>query len=365
MTLFKQGDELLTNDDLLDFDKLTPIDSFYKNIDPGFGGVKIKYFDVIYAVDLKKIRILSDNYSDDLEAIDSKEPPNFTQFMSKADTNIETLFNTAFRILNNFVEHDNILIIPRIYFISYSEKYLDSKDPVGILMNPVPSIKIIRTDPVSNHDLDNIYKISAYKVKNSEYINYLKTLEVSIDPNNMKIYSIKMGEVTRDIKLNCDENRLVIMIDKCKFLFNGYNDTNDELVDMFDRVKSNIKGNLLLSYFKTLLASKQVYIFSRYEIYSNPDSYNRETISLYSAANVSDIKDLYLLGHGSEYKYYKNDGYVEVDDIRDMVSNSNIIENRLPIVINKNGTSTNIQLLSIFIILVAVALIIYTILLYV
>ena len=32
MTLFKQGDELLTNDDLLDFNKLTPIDSFYKNI---------------------------------------------------------------------------------------------------------------------------------------------------------------------------------------------------------------------------------------------------------------------------------------------------------------------------------------------
>lgn len=357
MTLFKQGDELLTNDDLLDFNKLTPIDSFYKNIDPGFGGVKVKYFDVIYAVDLKRIQALSDNYSGDLEVIDSKEPPNFTQFMSKADIDIETFFNTAFRILNNFVEHDNVLILPRIYFMSYSDKYLDSKDPVGILMNPVPSIKIIRTDPISNHDLDNIYKVSAYKVKNSEYINYLKTLEVSTDPNNMKIYTLKMGEVRRDIKLNCDENRLVIMIDKCKFSFNGYNDTNDELVDMFDRVKSNIKGNLLLSYFKTLLASKQVYIFSRYEIYSNPDSYNREVISLYSAANVSDIKDLYLLGHGSEYKYYKNDEYVEVDDIRDMVSNSNIIESRLPIVINKNGRN-KIWLLSIIIILIAVALII-------
>ncbi len=357
MTLFKQGDELLTNDDLLDFNKLTPIDSFYKNIDPGFGGVKVKYFDVIYAVDLKRIQALSDNYSGDLEVIDSKEPPNFTQFMSKADIDIETFFNTAFRILNNFVEHDNVLILPRIYFMSYSDKYLDSKDPVGILMNPVPSIKIIRTDPISNHDLDNIYKVSAYKVKNSEYINYLKTLEVSTDPNNMKIYTLKMGEVRRDIKLNCDENRLVIMIDKCKFLFNGYNDTNYEMVDMFDRVKSNTKGNLLLSYFKTLLTSKQVYIFSRYEIYSNPDSYNREIVSLYSAANVSNIKDLYLLGHGSEYKYYKNDEYVEVDDIRDMVSNSNIIENRLPIVINKNGRN-KIWLLSIIIILIAVALII-------
>lgn len=357
MTLFKQGDELLTNDDLLDFNKLTTIDSFYKNIDPGFGGVKVKYFDVIYAVDLKRIQALSDNYSGDLEVIDSKEPPNFTQFMIKADIDIEIFFNTAFRILNNFVEHDNVLILPRIYFMSYSDKYLDSKDPVGILMNPVPSIKIIRTDPVSNHDLDNIYKISAYKVKNSEYINYLKTLEVSTDPNNMKIYTLKMGEVRRDIKLNCDENRLVIMIDKCKFLFNEYNDTNYEIVDMFDRVKSNTKGNLFLSYFKTLLTAKQVYIFSRCELYSNPDSYNRETVSLYSAAKVSNIKDLYLLGHGSEYKYYKNDGYVEVDDIRDMVSNSNIIENRLPIVINKNGRN-KIWLLSIIIILIAVALII-------
>ena len=174
-----------------------------------------------------------------------------------------------------------------------------------------------------------------------------------------------MGEVTRDIKLDCDENKLIIMIDKCKCLFNGYKDNNDEMVDMFDRVKSNIKGNLLLSYFKTLLASKQVYIFSRYEIFSHQDSYSREVVSLYSAANVSDIKDLYLLGHGSEYKYYKNDKYVEVDDIRDMVSSSNIIENRLPIVINKNKNGTNIQLLSILILLVAISLIIYTVLLYV
>lgn len=35
MTLFKQGDELLTNDDLLDFSKSIPINSFYKDIDPG------------------------------------------------------------------------------------------------------------------------------------------------------------------------------------------------------------------------------------------------------------------------------------------------------------------------------------------
>lgn len=363
MTLFKQGDELLTNDDLLDFTTQTPIKYFYKDIDPGFGGIKVKYFDVIYAVDLKTIQALSENYSNDLEDMYSNEHPNFIQDMNRRDLDIEEFFNTAFRVLNNFSEHDGALIIPRIYFISYSDKYLDSKDPVGILMNPVPSIKIIRTDPVSNHDLDNIYKISTYKVKNSEYINYLKTLEVSTDSNNMKIYTIKMGEVTRDIKIDSDENRLVLMIDKCKCLFNGYKDTNDEMVDMFDRVKSSIKGNLLLSYFKTLLASKQVYIFSRYEIFSHQDSYNREIVSLYSAANVSDIKDLYLLGHGSEYKYYKNDEYVEVDDIRDMVSNSNTIEDRLPIVINKNGT--NIQLLSILIILVAIALIVYTVLLYV
>lgn len=363
MTLFRQGDELLTNDDLLDFTTQTPIKYFYKDIDPGFGGIKVKYFDVIYAVDLKTIQALSENYSNDLEDMDSNEYPNFVQDINRRNLDIEEFFNTAFRILNNFSEHDGVLIIPRIYFISYSEKYLDSKDPIGILMNPDPSIKIIRTDPVSNHDLDNIYKISTYKVKNSEYINYLKTLEVSTDPNNMKIYTIKIGEVTRDIKLNCDEDRLVIMIDKCKCLFNGYNDKNDEMVDMFDRVKSNIKGNLLLSYFKTLLASKQVYIFSRYEIFSHQDSYSREIVSLYSAANVSDIKDLYLLGHGNEYKYYKNAEYVEVNDIRDMVNNSNTIEDRLPIVINKNGT--NIQLLSILILLVAIALIVYTALLYV
>lgn len=364
MTLFKQGDELLTNDDLLDFTTQTPIKYFYKDIDPGFGGIKVKYFDVIYAVDLKSIQALSENYSNDLEDMDSNEHPNFVQDMNRRDLDIEEFFNTAFRILNNFSEHDGVLIIPRIYFISYSEKYLDSKDPVGILMNPVPSIKIIRTDPVSNHDLDNIYKISTYKVKNSEYINYLKTLEVSTDPNNMKIYTLKMGEVTRDIKIDSDENKLVIMIDKCKYLFNGYKDTNDEMVDMFDRVKSNIKGNLLLSYFKTLLTSKQVYIFSRYVIFSHQDSYNREIVSLYSAANVSDIKDLYLLGHGNEYKYYKNDEYVEADDIRDMVANSNLVERRLPIVISRKE-GTNIQLLSIMILLVAIALIVYTVLLYV
>lgn len=360
MTLFKQGDELLTNDDLLGFTTQTLIKYFYKDIDPGFGGIKVKYFDVIYAVDLKSIQALSENYSNDLEDMDSNEHLNFVQDMNRRDLDIEEFFNTAFRILNNFSEHDGVLIIPRIYFISYSEKYLDSKDPIGILMNPDPSIKIIRTDPVSNHDLDNIYKISTYKVKNSDYINYLKTLEVSTDPNNMKIYSLKMGEVRRDINLNCDENRLVIMIDKCQRPFNGHTDNNDEMVDIFDKVKSNIKGNLLLSYFKTLLASKQVYIFSRYEIYSNPDSYNREVVSLYSAANVSDIKDLYLLGHGSEYKYYKNDEYVEVDDIRDMVGNSNIV--RRPVIIRKDAP--NIELASIIILLLAICLVVYTIIFY-
>lgn len=360
MTLFKQGDELLTNDDLLDFTTQTPIKYFYKDIDPGFGGIKVKYFDVIYAVDLKTIQALSENYSNDLEDMDNNEHPNFVQDMNRRDLDIEEFFNTAFRILNNFSEHDGVLIIPRIYFISYSEKYLDSKDPIGVLMNPDPSIKIIRTDPVSNHDLDNIYKISTYKVKNSDYINYLKTLEVSTDPNNMKIYSLKMGEVRRDINLNCDENRLAIMIDKCQRLFNGYNDNNDEMVDIFDKVKSNIKGNLLLSYFKTLLASKQVYIFSRYEIFSHQDSYSREIVSLYSAANVSDIKDLYLLGHGNEYKYYKNAEYVEVDDIRDMVGNSNIV--RRPVIISKNGT--NIELASTIILLLAICLVIYTIIFY-
>lgn len=360
MTLFKQGDELLTNDDLLDFTTQTPIKYFYKDIDPGFGGIKVKYFDVIYAVDLKSIQALSENYSNDLEDMDSNEHPNFVQDMNRRDLDIEEFFNTAFRILNNFSEHDGVLIIPRIYFISYSEKYLDSKDPIGILMNPDPSIKIIRTDPVSNHDLDNIYKISTYKVKNSDYINYLKTLEVSTDPNNMKIYSLKMGEVRRDINLNCDENRLAIMIDKYQRLFNGYTDNNDEMVDIFDKVKSNIKGNLLLSYFKTLLASKQVYIFSRYEIFSHQDSYSREIVSLYSAANVSDIKDLYLLGHGNEYKYYKNAEYVEVDDIRDMVVNSNIV--RRPIIIRKDAS--NIKLASIIILLLAICLVIYTIIFY-
>ena len=360
MTLFKQGDELLTNDDLLDFTTQTPIKYFYKDIDPGFGGIKVKYFDVIYAVDLKTIQALSENYSNDLEDMDSNEHLNFVQYMNRRDLDIEEFFNTAFRILNNFSEHDGVLIIPRIYFISYSEKYLDSKDPIGILMNPDPSIKIIRTDPVSNHDLDNIYKISTYKVKNSDYINYLKTLEVSTDPNNMKIYSLKMGEVRRDIKLNFDENRLVIMIDKCQRLFNGYTDNNDEMVDIFDKVKSNIKGNLLLSYFKTLLASKQVYIFSRYEIFSHQDSYSREIVSLYSAANVSDIKDLYLLGHGNEYKYYKNAEYVEVDDIRDMVGNSNIV--RRPVIIRKDAP--NIELASSIILLLAICLVIYTIIFY-
>lgn len=360
MTLFKQGDELLTNDDLLDFTTQTPIKYFYKDIDPGFGGIKVKYFDVIYAVDLKTIQALSENYSNDLEDMDSNEHLNFVQDMNRRDLDIEEFFNTAFRILNNFSEHDGVLIIPRIYFISYSEKYLDSKDPIGILMNPDPSIKIIRTDPVSNHDLDNIYKISTYKVKNSDYINYLKTLEVSTDPNNMKIYSLKMGEVRRDINLNCDENRLAIMIDKYQRLFNGYTDNNDEMVDIFDKVKSNIKGNLLLSYFKTLLASKQVYIFSRYEIFSHQDSYSREIVSLYSAANVSDIKDLYLLGHGNEYKYYKNAEYVEVDDIRDMVGNSNIV--RRPVIIRKDAP--NIELASIIILLLAICLVIYTIIFY-
>lgn len=360
MTLFKQGDELLTNDDLLDFTTQTSIKYFYKDIDPGFGGIKVKYFDVIYAVDLKTIQALSENYSNDLEDMDSNEHPNFIQDMNRRDLDIEEFFNTAFRILNNFSEHDGALIIPRIYFISYSEKYLNSKDPIGVLMNPDPSIKIIRTDPVSNHDLDNIYKISTYKVKNSDYINYLKTLEVSTDPNNMKIYSLKMGEVRRDIKIDSGENKLVIMIDKCQRLFNGYTDNNDEMVDIFDKVKSNIKGNLLLSYFKTLLASKQVYIFSRYELFSHQDSYSREIVSLYSAANVSNIKDLYLLGHGSEYKYYKNNEYVEVDDIRDMVGNSNIV--RRPVIIRKDAP--NIELASIIILLLAICLVIYTIIFY-
>lgn len=356
MGLFKQGEEISVKSNLLDLDGRHSLDSFYKNMDPGYGGFKTKYLDVIYAVNLKTIQALTDNYSNDLEAMDSEEHPNFVQFMNKSDLNIERFFNTAFRMVNKFIEHENVIIIPRVYFISYDKKYLESKDPVGILMNPAQSINIIRTDPLTNHDVDTMYKVSTYKVKNSEYTDYLKDLAVSKDPNNMRIECIQIGDIKRFIELSKDESRFIILLDKCKCLFNGYNDNKEELLDMLDKISSDNQKNTLVNYLKTSLADKQTYIFSRYEVFPHAISYSNESISIFSAGHLPNIKDLYLLEHGHKYEYYKGNEYVEVNDIRGMVRNSNSIEDRLPIVINKNGT--NIQLITILAILVVIALVV-------
>ena len=365
MGLFKQGEELSVKNDrnLLDLLDYKPsLESFYKNMDPGYSGFETKYLNVIYAVDLKTIQALTENYSNDLEAIDSEEHPNFVQFINKSDMNIEHFFNTAFRMVNKFIEHENTIIIPRIYFISYAKEYLEREDPIGILMNTAQSINVIRTDPLMGHYVDTMYKVSTYKVKNSEYVEYLKELENTKDPNNMSIRCIQVGDIKRFIESSKDESKLIILLDKCKCLFDGYKDNNEELLDMLDKIKSDTQNNNLIDYLKTSLVDKQTYIFTRYEVFSHVDSYSNERVGIFSAGNLPNIKDLFLSEHGHRYEYYKGSEYVEVNDIRDMVRNSNLVEDRLPIVINKNGI--NIQFLSIMILLLAISLIICTILLH-
>ena len=356
MGLFKQEDEFSsinnTSNNLLDLEGKQPLEYFYRNINPGFGGFEIRYFDVIYAVDLSTIKTLSENYGSDLESIDISEPPTYNQFMRKSDIDVEKFYDCSFRIVNKFIERENEIILPRIYFISYDEKYLKTNDPIGVLLNPIPSINIMRVDPISNQDVDHAYKISSYTIKNSEYIEYLKDLENSTDPDIDRINHIKIWDTTTIVY----ENKFAILLDKCKCLFNGYKDNNTELINLFDKIKSNSQNNIFTDYLKSLLNDKNIYIFKRHEILSHQDSYSKESVSIYSSVN-----DSYLIDHGSKYEYYNHDKYVEVDDIRDMVKNSNIIEDRLPIVINKNGA--NIQLLSIIILLLAISIIIYTVLL--
>lgn len=365
MGLFKQGEEfsVKNNRNLLDLLDYRPsLESFYKNMDPGYGRFETKYLDVIYAVNLKTIQALIENYSNDLEAIDSEEYPNFVQFMNKSDMDIERFFNTAFRMVNKFIKHENTIIIPRIYFISYAKEYLEREDPIGVLMNPAQFINIIRTDPLTNHYVDTMYKISTYKVKNSEYIEYLKELKISKDPNDMSIECVQVGDIKGFIDPSKDESKFIILLDKCKCLFRGYKDNNEELLDILDKVKSDSQNNNLIDYLKTSLVDKQTYIFTRYEVFSNVDSYSNERVGIFSAGHLPNIKNLFLSEYGRRYEYYKGNEYVEVNDIRDTVKNSNLVEDLLPIVINKNGT--NIQLLSIMILLLAIGLIIYTVLLH-
>lgn len=364
MGLFKQGEEFSVenNRNLLDLLDYRPsLESFYKNMDPGYGGFETKYLDVIYAVNLKTIQALTENYSNGLEAIDSEDHPNFVQFMNKSDMDIERLFNTAFRMINKFIKHENTIIIPRIYFISYAKEYLEREDPIGVLMNPVQSINIIRTDPLANHYVDTMYKVSTYKVKNSEYVEYLKDLKNSKDPNNMNIECVQVGDIKRFIESSEDESKLIILLDKCKCLFNGYKDNNEELLDILDKVKSDNQNNNLIDYLKTSLVDKQTYIFTRYEVFSHVDSYSNERVGIFSAGHLPNIKNLFLSEHGHRHEYYKGNEYVEVNDIRDMVRNSSSIEDRLPIVINKNGANT--QLITILAILVVITLLICAVIL--
>lgn len=358
MGLFKQEDEFSsinnTNNNLLDLEGKQPLEYFYKNINPGFGGFEIRYFDVVYAVDLSTIKTLSENYGADLESIDASVPPTYNQFMRKGNIDVEKFYDTAFRMVNKFISEENEILIPRVYFISYDKKYLKTNNPIGVLLNPIQSINIMRVDPVSNQDVDHAYKISSYIIKNSEYIEYLKYLENSTDPDIDRINHIKIW----DTKTIIYENKFVILIDKCKCLFNGYKDNNTELINLFDEIKFNNKTNLFTAYLKSLLNNNSIYTFKRYEISSRQDSYSKENVSIYSSVN-----DSYLIDHGSKYEYYNNDKYVEVNDNGDIVKNSNTIEDRLPLVINKNGT--NIQLLSIIILLLAISIIIYTILLHI
>lgn len=289
------------------------IETFFKEINTGFGGYKAKYIDVLYFVDPPTYRRIARNFNGDYNMTEESTPMTVEDYSKASHIPDNLIFDNAFRIINGHIKQKDVpCFIPRIYCVPYDKDYFDKEDPIGILYEPTRFTEVIRIDPLSNHDVDNVYKIETKKVRNSEYIKYLHNIryfgsdlagfdEVKINDNKKLVDSY-------------DNDNFVIIADTCRTSLISRN-AKDTIYSIMDKIRNNNNNNTLASDLLARVFLKNTYILARGELYSPPECYPKEEISIYDIQYSIGLdhgeRTLYLIEVGSKIKEYNSNSYID------------------------------------------------------
>ena len=315
---------LFTNEDIDDLEKEEIIDhlkiknaesieTFFKEINTGFGGYNAKYIDVLYFADPPTYRRIARNFNGDYNMTEESSPKTVEEYSKASHIPDNLIFDNAFRVINAHIKQEDVpLFIPRIYCVPYDKDYFNKEDPIGILYEPTRFTEVIRIDPLSNHDVDNVYKIETKKVRNSDYIKYLHDIryfgsdlagfdEVKINDNKKLVDSY-------------DNDNFVIIADTCRTSLISHN-TKDTIYSIMDKIRNNNSNNTLACDLLARVFLKNTYILARGELYSPPECYLKEEISIYDIQYSIGLdhgeRTLYLIEVGSKIKEYNSNSYID------------------------------------------------------
>ena len=315
---------LFTNEDIDDLEKeeiidhlkiknVESIETFFKEINTGFGGYKAKYIDVLYFVDPPTYRRIARNFNGDYNMTKESNPMTVEDYSKASHIPDNLIFDNAFRVINGHIKQEDVpCFIPRIYCVPYDKDYFNKEDPIGILYDSTRFTEVIRIDPLSNHDVDNVYKIETKKVRNSDYIKYLHDIryfgsdlagfdEVKINDNKKLVDSY-------------DNDNFVIIADTCRTSLISRN-TKDTIYSIMDKIRNNNNNNTLACDLLARVFLKNTYILARGELYSPPECYLKEEISIYDIQYSIGLdhgeRTLYLIEVGSKIKEYNSNSYID------------------------------------------------------
>ena len=225
------------------------------------------------------------------------------------------IFDNAFRVINAHIKQEDVpCFIPRIYCVPYDKDYFGKEDPIGILYEPTRFTEVIRIDPLSNHDVDNVYKIETKKVRNSDYIEYIRYIKDSVADTGLAGFDTV--EINNNKKLvdSCDNDNFVIIADTCRTSLISRN-TKDTIYSIMDKIRNSNNNNTLACDLLARVFLKDTYILARGELYSPPECYLKEEISIYDMQYSIGLdhgeRTLYLIEVGSKIKEYNSNSYID------------------------------------------------------
>lgn len=315
---------LFTNEDIDDLEKEEIIDqpkiknaesieTFFKEINTGFGGYNAKYIDVLYFADPPTYRRIARNFNGDYNMTEESSPKTVEEYSKASHIPDNLIFDNAFRVINAHIKQEDVpLFIPRIYCVPYDKDYFSKEDPIGILYEPTRFTEVIRIDPLSNHDVDNVYKIETKKVRNSDYIKYLHDIRYF----GSDLAGFDTVEINNNKKLvdSYDNDNFVIIADTCRTGLISRN-TKDTIYSIMDKIRNNNNNNTLACDLLARVFLKNTYILARGELYSPPEYYPKEEISIYNIQYSIGLdhgeRTLYLIEVGSKIKDYNSNSYID------------------------------------------------------
>lgn len=317
---------LFTNEDINDLEKEEIIDqpkiknaesieTFFKEINTGFGGYKARYIDVLYFADPPTYRRIARNFNGDYNMTEESSPKTVEEYSKASHIPDNLIFDNAFRVINGHIkQEDTPCFIPRIYCVPYDKDYFNKEDPIGILYEPTRFTEVIRIDPLSNHDVDNVCKIETKKVRNSDYVEYIKYIRDSMADTGLAGFDeVKIND-NKKLVDSYDNDNFVIIADTCRTSLISRN-TKDTIYSIMDKIRNNNNNNTLACDLLARVFLKNTYILARGELYSPPEYYPKEEISIYDIQYSIGLdhgeRTLYLIEVGSKIKEYNSNSYID------------------------------------------------------